>query len=161
MIEMRAATEIDASAIGEIFCSVVAGGDSYVFSPDSGPEIGLEYFLASDCKRFVAVEGGEVLGVYKVRANNIGLGSHVANASFMVHPCGRGKGVGRAMGEHCLDVARRDGFTAMQFNFVISTNKPAVELWKSLGFDIVGTLPKAFKHAELGPVDAYVMHRFL
>jgi ribosomal protein S18 acetylase RimI-like enzyme len=79
----------------------------------------------------------------------------------MVHPCGRGKGVGRAMGEHCLDVARRDGFTAMQFNFVISTNKPAVELWKSLGFDIVGTLPKAFKHAELGPVDAYVMHRFL
>ena len=99
--------------------------------------------------------------MYKLIPNHVGLGSHVANASFMVDPAAQGKGAGRAMGEHCLDEARRAGYQAMQFNFVVSTNTAAVELWKKLGFEIVGTLPKAFRHATLGHVDAFVMHRFL
>ncbi|WP_245156917.1 hypothetical protein [Lysobacter arenosi] len=49
----------------------------------------------------------------------------------------------------------------MQFNYVVSTNVPAVELYKKLGFAIVGTLPKAFRHQQLGLVDAYVMFRYL
>jgi ribosomal protein S18 acetylase RimI-like enzyme len=65
------------------------------------------------------------------------------------------------MGEHCLEQARQAGYAAMQFNFVVCTNTAAVALWKKLGFEIVGTLPKAFRHATLGDVDAYVMHRFL
>jgi ribosomal protein S18 acetylase RimI-like enzyme len=85
----------------------------------------------------------------------------VANASFMVDPAAQGRGAGKALGEHCLDEARRQGFEAMQFNFVVSTNTAGVTLWKKLGFTIVGTLPKAFHHATLGNVDAYVMHRFL
>ena len=99
--------------------------------------------------------------MYKLRANTIGLGAHVANASFMVDSSIRGKGIGRAMGLHCLDQARRDGFKSMQFNFVVSTNTPAVTLWQSLGFQIVGTLPGAFKHMQRGYVDAYVMYRSL
>jgi ribosomal protein S18 acetylase RimI-like enzyme len=79
----------------------------------------------------------------------------------MVDPKRQGHGVGRAMGLHCLDAARRDGYLAMQFNFVVSTNTAAVKLRQQLGFQIVGTLPKAFRHAELGLVDAYVMYRFL
>jgi ribosomal protein S18 acetylase RimI-like enzyme len=43
----------------------------------------------------------------------------------------------------------------------VSTNTSAVALWQSLGFQIVGTLPKAFQHQQLGLVDAYVMYRFL
>ena len=79
----------------------------------------------------------------------------------MVDPECQGRGIGKAMGLHCLDEARRDGYLAMQFNFVVSTNTPAVKLWQQLGFEIVGTLPKAFRHAELGLVDANVMYRFL
>jgi ribosomal protein S18 acetylase RimI-like enzyme len=94
-------------------------------------------------------------------ANQPGLGSHVANASFMVAPAFHGKGAGRHMGLHCLREARRIGFRAMQFNFVVSTNSAAVALWRRLGFDIVGTLPGAFAHRELGYVDAYVMFRSL
>ena len=88
-------------------------------------------------------------------------GSHVANAAFMVDPQLSGKGVGRAMGVHCLREAKRAGFRAMQFNIVVSTNEAAVALWKKLGFSIVGTLPEVFRHESLGFVDAYVMHRFL
>ncbi len=106
-------------------------------------------------------EDGHVIGMYKMIPNRIGLGSHVANASFMVDPSAHGRGAGRAMGEHCLDEARKAGYHAMQFNFVVSTNTAGVALWKKLGFEIVGTLPKAFRHSRLGYVDAYVMHRFL
>jgi GNAT superfamily N-acetyltransferase len=102
-----------------------------------------------------------VVGMYKLIPNRIGRGAHVSNASFMVDPSVQGKGAGRALGEHCLHEARRQGYDAMQFNFVVSTNTAGVALWKKLGFEIVGTLPAAFEHATLGKVDAYVMHRFL
>ena len=79
----------------------------------------------------------------------------------MVSAGASGKGIGRAMCEHSLKEAREAGFKAMQFNMVVSTNEAAIALWKNLGFAIVGTLPKAFRHKRLGLVDAYVMHRFL
>jgi L-amino acid N-acyltransferase YncA len=161
MIEIRSATETDITPMIEIFRQVVAAGDTYVFLPEAGEEDARSYWWSTDFKVFVAVDEGQVIGMYKLRANNVGLGAHVANASFMVDPIARGKGVGRLMGEHCLEMARRDGFQAMQFNFVVSTNTSAVELWKRLGFEIVGTLPKAFNHLRLGLVDAYVMYRFL
>jgi len=53
------------------------------------------------------------------------------------------------------------GYKAIQFNFVVSTNEAAVRLWKKIGFEIVGTLPGAFKHSSLGYVDVYVMFRSL
>jgi len=99
--------------------------------------------------------------MYKIVANQRGLGSHVANASFMVDPSCSGRGIGRQMGEHCLEEARRLGYLAMQFNFVVSTNGAAVALWQKLGFAIVGTVPKAFRHSTLGYVDTYVMYRSL
>jgi ribosomal protein S18 acetylase RimI-like enzyme len=79
----------------------------------------------------------------------------------MVAPTARGEGIGRAMSEHCLSEARRLGFRAMQFNFVVSTNESAIRLWQQLGFKIVGTLPGAFRHPEKGYVDVYVMFRSL
>src|SRR5918993_938843 len=110
---------------------------------------------------WVAEDEGRIVGMYKLIPNRRDLGSHVSNASFMVHPEAHGRGVGRALGEHCLDQARKAGYQTMQFNFVVSTNTPGVNPWKKLWFSIVGTLPKAFNHKQLGLVDAYVMHRFL
>ena len=103
----------------------------------------------------------QVVGSYVLRPNRPGLGAHVSNASFIVATSARGLGVGRAMGEHCLSEARRLGFRAMQFNFVVSTNESAVHLWQELGFKIVGTLPGAFRHSQKGYVDVYVMFRSL
>ena len=103
----------------------------------------------------------QVVGTYILRPNQSGGGSHVANAAFMVASNVRGQGIGRAMSEHCLSEARRFGFRAMQFNFVVSTNDVAVRLWKRFGFKIVGTLPSAFRHPEKGYVDVYVMFRSL
>jgi L-amino acid N-acyltransferase YncA len=159
---IRPARGGDAEAIWRIFHAVVAGGDTYTFPAHTPREHAITYFMAPGIASWVIEDaGGRVIGVYKLIPNHPGLGSHVANASFMVDPAAQGSGAGRAMGEHCLEQARQAGYEAMQFNFVVSTNTAAVALWKKLGFQIVGTLPKAFRHATLGKVDAYVMHRFL
>lgn len=161
-LTLRPATAADGDDIWRIFRAVVARGDTYTFPPDTSRDVAIAYFLGPGIAAWVIEnEAGRVIGMYKLVPNHPGLGSHVANASFMVDPAAQRSGAGRTMGEHCLDQARRAGYEAMQFNFVVSTNTAAVALWKKLGFTIVGTLPKAFRHATLGDVDAYVMHRFL
>jgi GNAT superfamily N-acetyltransferase len=110
---------------------------------------------------YVAENDGEIVGTYTLKANQRGLGSHVANAGFMVRPGLDGRGIGFQLGEHSLVQARAAGFQAMQFNAVVSTNHRAIALWQRLGFAIVGTVPKAFRHRQLGLVDLHIMHRFL
>jgi GNAT superfamily N-acetyltransferase len=110
---------------------------------------------------FVAEVGGQFAGTYFVRPNQPGRGNHVANAGYMVAPEFRGRGLARAMCEHSIAAARRLGFVAMQFNFVVATNAAAVKVWEACGFAVVGRLPDAFRHCELGPVDALVMFRAL
>lgn len=77
----------------------------------------------------------------------------------MVGSAARGRGVGRRLGSEVLARAAAAGFTAMQFNAVVETNTAAVELWRSLGFSIVGTVPGAFAHPIHGPVGLHVMYR--
>ena len=158
-MNIRPAAPGDFDAIWEIFRVIVARGDTYPFAPDTPRADAQAYWFAPNASSWVIEADGKVVGMYKIVANQPGLGSHVANASFMVDPQFTGKGAGRQMGEHCLEEARRRGFRAMQFNFVVSTNERAVALWLSLGFAIVGTLPGAFRHQRLGYVDAYVMFR--
>jgi ribosomal protein S18 acetylase RimI-like enzyme len=161
MVAIREASGHDRDAVWEIFHAVAAGGDTYVFEPETPRDDALAYWFHPGTRTYVAESDGRVVGCYLLRPNRPGLGSHISNAAFMVRPSARGLGVGRAMGEHCLDEARRLGYRAMQFNFVVSTNEAAVKLWERLGFTIVGTLPGAFRHRTHGFVDAYVMFRTL
>ncbi|HEV8583227.1 MAG TPA: GNAT family N-acetyltransferase [Thermoanaerobaculia bacterium] len=158
---IRRAAEADFDGIWEIFHPVVAKGDTYAYDPATTKEQARAIWLAPGLSTFVALRGGEIVGTYILKANQPGLGSHVANAGYMVRPDQAGRGIGRALCEHSLDEARRAGFLAMQFNAVVSTNEPAVALWKKMGFAVVGTIPKAFRHREHGLVDLFVMHRFL
>lgn len=161
MLQIREASASDGEAIWNIFRLVVASGDTYTFDPGTSRQDALAYWLHPSNQCYVAKSEAEIVGTYILKANQPGLGSHVANAAFMVAPQARGRGVGRYMGEHALNEARRLGFRAMQFNFVVSTNEPAVRLWQQLGFKIVGRLPGAFRHKDRGFVDALVMFRSL
>jgi ribosomal protein S18 acetylase RimI-like enzyme len=158
---IRPATLQDAEAIWQIFQPVVAGRDTYAFAPNTSREIGVGYWFGPQTASFVAEVDGVVAGVCKLIDNRQDLGSHVANASFMVAPSAAGRGVGRAMGLHCLREARLRGYEAMQFNFVVSTNERAVKTWQKAGFEIAGRLPGAFNHPKFGYVDALVMFRTL
>ena len=159
---IRPAHPSDFPAMWPIFQAVVTSGSTYVFAPDTGHDDALAYWFGPGAVSYVAEDdAGRIVGMYKLIANQRDLEAHVANASFMISPAYAGRGAGRQLGLHCLREAARAGYLAMQFNFVVSTNTAAVALWQKLGFAIVGTLPKAFRHQSLGYVDAYVMHRFL
>jgi L-amino acid N-acyltransferase YncA len=160
-MEIRAATNADRDAIWNIFHEIVSSGDTYAFDPEMSRTAALAYWFRPDTQTYVAEKDGRVVGTYILRSNQLGPGCHVANAAFMVASDAQGCGVGRGMAEHCLSEARRIGFRAMQFNFVVSTNTSAIHLWKQLGFQIVGTLPGAFRHPQKGYVDVYIMFRSL
>ena len=155
------AADSDRDAIWNIFHEVVATGDTYAFDPGMSREEARAYWFRADTHTFVAENDRGVVGTYILRTNQAGPGSHVANAAYMVAKDARGLGAGRKMAEHSLSEARRLGFRAMQFNFVVSTNTSAIHLWQQLGFNIVGTLPGAFRHPRAGYVDVYVMFRSL
>jgi L-amino acid N-acyltransferase YncA len=156
-MKIRPATDSDQNAIWEIFREVIAAGETYPLEPDISREDALAYWFRRKSYVFVAEKDGEIVGSYTLHANQAAGGKHVANAAFIVAKRARGQGVGRELGEHCLREARRVGFRAMQFNFVVSTNESAVKLWHELGMRIVGTLPRAFRHPQRGYVDVYVM----
>ena len=161
MLTIRPATETDHGIIWKIFHEVVATGDTYAFDPKISRDDALAYWFGADTHTYVAEKDREIVGTYTLRPNQAGGGAHVANAAFLVAANARGQGIGRAMGEHSLSEARRLGFRAMQFNFVVSTNESAMRLWQQLKFKIVGTLPGAFRHPTKGYVDVYVMFRSL
>jgi ribosomal protein S18 acetylase RimI-like enzyme len=161
VLNIRPAAEPDRDAIWNIFQEIVAAGDTYAFDPKISRDEALAYWFRPDTHTYVSENNGQIVGTYVLRANQPGPGSHVANAAFMVAQDTRGLGVGRKMAEHSLTEAQRLGLRAMQFNFVVSTNTPAIRLWQQLGFKIVGTLPGAFLHPRAGYVDVYVMFRSL
>jgi ribosomal protein S18 acetylase RimI-like enzyme len=151
----------DAAAIWGIIGPTIRAGETYALDRDMSEADALAYWLGPDRETFVAEEGGEVVGTYFLRANQAGGGRHVCNCGYMTRPDAAGRGVARAMCQHSLEHARRRGYRAMQFNFVVSSNTRAVRLWESFGFEIVGRLPGAFEHPRLGDVDALVMFRLL
>lgn len=171
MLEIRKAVETDKEAVWEIIKAVIATGDTYVFAPDSAKEKMLEYWFGAEKETYVAVwsepsavaDGLEskILGSFYLKANQPDLGSHICNAGYMVSPDAKGKGIGRKMAEFSLPEAKRLGFKAMQFNFVVKSNEIAVKLWLSLGFEVIGEIPEAFQHQENGLTNALIMYRKL
>jgi GNAT superfamily N-acetyltransferase len=160
---IRTATADDWTAIYPFFAAIVEDGETYAYPEGLSSERAAALWMRLDPPdtTVVAVEDDRVVGSANTGPNRPGRGSHVATASFMVDLRARGRGVGRALGLHVLDWARRSGYLAMQFNAVVETNTGAVHLWQSLGFEIVGTVPKAFRHPQHGLVGLHVMHRFL
>lgn len=161
---IREATAGDWSAIFPVFAAVTAAGETYVYPSGLSSEEARALWTGQG-HVVVAVDGdtpeAPVLGSAVMGPNRTGRGAHVATASFMVAEHARGRGVGRALGEHLLAWATAEGFRAIQFNAVVETNTAAVALWRSLGFAVIGTVPEAFEHPELGYVGLHVMHRFL
>jgi ribosomal protein S18 acetylase RimI-like enzyme len=158
---IRQAQAQDMPVIASIIMPTIRAGTTYTLDPALSETQALAYWLAADKDTFVAEEDGVVVGTYYIRANQDGGGGHVCNCGYMTSQHASGRGVARRMCEHSLRYAQTKGFLAMQFNFVVSTNERAVHLWQSLGFDIVGRLPRAFNHPDAGYVDALVFYKHL
>lgn len=161
MINIRPMTPDDFERFWPTFQAIVKAGETYAYDPALDAEQARELWLNLPLHTLVAEQDGELLGSYYLKANAAGPGNHVCNCGYMVTEAARGRGVARLMCEHSQQLARDSGFLAMQFNSVVSSNSVAVALWSKLGFDTVGRLPRAYRHARLGLVDCLVMFKWL
>lgn len=159
MLTVRPALPTDGAGIWEILRPVIAEGETYALPSQWARHDALAYWYDTTHAVFVAEQECVSVGTYYLRANQLGGGSHVANCGYATAASARGQGIARQMCLHSIEEARRRGFRAMQFNFVVSSNRAAVSLWESLNFTVVGVIPQGFHHPRLGLVDALVMHR--
>ncbi|SEE22598.1 GNAT family N-acetyltransferase [Streptomyces sp. TLI_105] len=184
---IRDAVAGDRSAIWPFWHEIVAAGETYAWDQDTDGQAARALWTAPGSRVFVvetdpATEAGPAAGAgaaagagpatgtgagaagaivasASVRPHHGGPARGVANAGFMVDPAHADRGID-PLAEHVLDEARRDGYTATVFNAVVETN-PALRLWRSLGFTVLGTVPEAYDHPRRGPVGLHILHRRL
>ena len=162
IVVIRPVEEDDWEQIYPIFSQIVDAGETYAYPENLSSEAARAFWVASPPGRtVVAVDAGRVLGSATMGPNRHGRGSHVATASFIVDPARQRRGLGRALGLHVLEWARSSGYRGMQFNAVVETNQAAVQLWQSLGFEILATVPGAFESRRHGYVGLHVMFQAL
>jgi L-amino acid N-acyltransferase YncA len=163
-VEVRDATPSDWSDIWPILKEVGDAGETLTWDPSrTEAQVRSGWMREVPGRTIVVVDDddGTILGTANTHPNHSGGGAHVANAGFVVHPAHQGRGVGRLMCRHVLDQARIDGYRAMQFNAVVETNLAAIGLWQDAGFEILATVPEAFRHPVHGYVGLHIMYRTL
>ena len=159
---IRQAAGQDWPQIYPIYAAIIAAGETYAFPEGQSLDEARPWWMEEPPGQTVVAESdGVIAGSAKMGPNRPGRGSHVATASFLVDPARQGQGIGRALAEYTLDWCRQAGFASIQFNAVVESNAPAVHLWQSLGFWIIGTVPESFDHPRRGLVGLHVMFRYL
>jgi len=160
-LQIRKATHLDYNAVWKIFHKVIQTEDTYVFNRNTPKSELSKLWFANYMHPYVALLNNKIVGSYILKANQPDLGAHIANGSYIVHPDFQGNKIGFTMGLHSLQEAKKIGFKAIQFNIVVKSNKAAVHLWKKIGFKIIGEIPEAFQHKQLGYTNAYIMYQKL
>jgi RimJ/RimL family protein N-acetyltransferase len=162
MIKIRLYEEGDWPVIWRFIEPVFRAGETYAFSRDISEQEARKIWISTPKATYVAVDQeGTILGTYYIKPNQPGLGNHICNCGYIVAESARGQGIASRMCEHSQREAIAQGFRAMQFNLVVSTNEGAVRLWKRHGFEVIGTVPQAFRHPLYGYVDAFIMYKHL
>lgn len=143
-ITIRGYESCDLPAMVAIWNEVVEDGIAFPQEELLTEESGREFFAGQSYCGVAEDETGKVLGLYILHPNNVGRCGHICNASYAVASRARGRGLGEALVRHCLDKAKELGFGILQFNAVVSSNTPALNLYRKLGFTQLGTIPGGF-----------------
>lgn len=143
MITVREFSEADILPITEIWNSVVEDGIAFPQLEMLNEQTAKDFF-SSQTRTAVAVESGEVVGLYILHPNNVGRCGHIGNASYAVKRSCRGRHIGEELVKDCIKTAPRFGFRILQFNAVVRTNTAALNLYKKLGFKQLGIIPNGF-----------------
>lgn len=161
MMKLRATSDQDHNVLWSMLKPVFRSGDTYAIDPEITQKDAIAYWTGADAGSYILSDETGALGTYYLKTNAQGGGAHVCNCGFITAPASRGKGAARIMLDDALKRAKECGYKAMQFNFVLSNNTRAIDIWTRAGFDTVGRLPNAFDHPNDGMIDALVMFKTL
>lgn len=155
-------SETDWSEVWSILEPAFRARESYPRAIDISEREARRYWMETSRCVFVARDdAGDAVGTYYLRPDQGWRGDHICNCGYVVAPAARGRGCAVDMCLHSQAEALRRGFTGMKFNLVVATNEPAIKAWLKRGMRIIGTTPKAFRHARLGLVDAHIVYKDL
>jgi ribosomal protein S18 acetylase RimI-like enzyme len=162
MITIRKFDEKDWASVWKMIEPVFRAGDTYPFPTNISEDEAYQAWITVPTATFVAEDESKgILGTYYIKPNQPGQGSHICNCGYIVLESARGKGIASQMCDHSQEEALSQGFSAMQYNLVVSTNESAVHLWKKKGFEVIGTIPEAYNQQTIGFVDAFIMYKKL
>lgn len=160
-IQIRRFEEQDWAQVWDVLKPVFRLGQTYAFAADISEGEAHKAWVETPQQTYVSEKDGQVVGTYTIKPNQPGQGAHVCNCGYVVASNRRGQGIAAQMCSHSLVEARSLGFKAMQYNLVVASNADAIHLWQKMGFEVVGRLPRAFNHPQLGYVDALVLYQWL
>lgn len=160
-INIRSATEADLEAVWRLWKVIMDQKIYYPYDNSfSRADIEQLWIHMGNTIRVAELEN-KIVGAYILHPNQPGYGKHIVNAAYMVDTEIRGKGIGSLLCADSIEISKKEGYRGMQFNFVVSTNKGAIKVWKDHGFEIIGTIPGGFYHVEQGYVDALIFFKSL
>lgn len=158
-VKIREYSPKDALSAVEIWNEIVRAGNAFPQIDLLDEETGDEFFKSQSYTGIAADENGEIVGLYILHPNNVGRCGHLCNASYAVKSGLRGNHIGEALVRDCIATAKRLGFGILQFNAVVRSNKPALALYKKLGFVQLGVIPKGFLMKD-GTYEDIIPHYF-
>lgn len=141
----RKFTPDDIESAIDIWNEIVEDGIAFPQMEQLDKQGGLDFFLSqSHTGAAIEESTGNMAGLYILHPNNVGRCGHICNTSYAVKGSERGKRIGEILVKDSMEQAKKLGFRILQFNAVVSTNEPALRLYKKLGFTQLGIIPGGF-----------------
>lgn len=141
-VELGALRPDEDGQLFERFAEIVASREGYPHAPPLTRETFEETWVHHVSAVVAARVDDLLVGAYYLKPNFPGRAAHIANAGYFVDRAHRGRGIGLRLVEDSIELAPLLGFDAIQFNLVFESN-PARSLYEGLGWEAVGTVPKA------------------
>lgn len=149
---VRPARAGDARDMAELMAAVAEERDGIATEPPVDVEERAALFARSAPDCVVAVTGGRVVGMLHVEVSRHGFGEF-----GMLVDCGwRGRGVGSALVQAAIDMARGQGLHKLSLE-VFAHNTAAIALYRKSGFVEEGRRRKQYRRASGELWDSIVM----
>lgn len=161
MVSIRKSRLKDKDEIWKNIQEVISLGEINSFGPDTSKENILPYWCGKNKHTYVAIINEKIIGTFLIKSIQPELGSHIGNVSYMIDKSRLVSEIGQIVGEFSVKEAKRLGYEALQLNIVLKNNEKVINIWKKIGFKVIGKIPQAFNYKEIKLVDAYIMYKKL
>lgn len=110
-IIVRKYTADDVEQMNIIWNEVVDEGIAFPQTELFNSKSGAEFYKSQTCCGVAEdIETKQILGLYILHPNNVGRCGHICNASYAVSKKHRGKKIGKALVQDCIEQAKKYGF---------------------------------------------------
>ncbi len=158
---VREADKTDGKTIEDIINSVAS--EKYLVVPDQSRkdwDVTIEEIKKRNSLIIVAQVDEQVVGMAHLVKGRLPKNKHVGFLGISILKDFRGNGIGNAMMNYTIEWAKRQNELEKISLTVFSTNNPAINLYKKLGFTIEGRMKKHYK-IEGKYIDDIAMTKFL